>query len=241
MRRREFITLLGGAAAAWPLAARAQQGERMRRIGVLMSLAADDAEGQARLAAFRQGLQRIGLDRSAATCGSNTAGLRAMPTALRRHTRRNWSRLRRTSSSANSVAGSWPRCCRRPAPCRSCSSQVERSGRPGFVASLGAAGRQRHRLHAVRIRHRAANGWSCSSRSRRSVTRVAVLRDPAIAADRPVGASIQAAAPSLGVEVSPVDVRDPGEIERAVTAFARAPNWRPDRDCRPRRYSFIAI
>ena len=60
MRRREFITLLGGAAAAWPLAARAQQSERMRRIGVLAGLAADDPEGQARLAAFLQGLQQLG-------------------------------------------------------------------------------------------------------------------------------------------------------------------------------------
>jgi ABC-type uncharacterized transport system substrate-binding protein len=59
-RRREFITLLGGAAAAWPLAARAQQPERVRRIGVLMNLASDDAEGQARLAAFHQGLQQLG-------------------------------------------------------------------------------------------------------------------------------------------------------------------------------------
>jgi putative ABC transport system substrate-binding protein len=60
LKRREFITLLGGSAAAWPLAARAQQGERMRRIGVLMNLASDDAEGQARLAAFHQGLQQLG-------------------------------------------------------------------------------------------------------------------------------------------------------------------------------------
>jgi len=60
MRRREFITLIGGAAAAWPLAARAQQAERVRRIGVLMSLGANDAEGQARLAAFLQGLQQLG-------------------------------------------------------------------------------------------------------------------------------------------------------------------------------------
>ena len=60
MRRREFISLLGGAAAAWPLTARAQQGERMRRIGVLMSLAESDPEAQARVAAFREGLQKLG-------------------------------------------------------------------------------------------------------------------------------------------------------------------------------------
>src|SRR5262245_5707602 len=60
MKRREFITLLGGVAASWPLAARAQQGERVRRIGVLMNTVSDDAEGQARLAAFHQGLQQLG-------------------------------------------------------------------------------------------------------------------------------------------------------------------------------------
>ena len=60
MKRREFITLLGGAAAAWPLAARAQQADRIRRVGVLMHLAADDPEGQARHAAFLQGLQQSG-------------------------------------------------------------------------------------------------------------------------------------------------------------------------------------
>src|SRR5688572_8797292 len=59
MRRREFIGLVGGT-AAWPLAARAQQGERMRRIGVLSALPADDPEWQARMAAFHQGLQELG-------------------------------------------------------------------------------------------------------------------------------------------------------------------------------------
>jgi putative ABC transport system substrate-binding protein len=60
MKRRQFITLVGGAAAAWPLAAHGQQGERVRRIGVLMSTAADDPEGQARIAAFHHGLQQLG-------------------------------------------------------------------------------------------------------------------------------------------------------------------------------------
>ena len=107
MRRREFITLLGGAAAAWPLAARAQQGERMRRIGVLMTLAAGDPEGQARVAAFAQGLQQLGWT-TVATCGSTSAGPQATPTTFA-DTRRNWSRSRRTSSWPP-AAQPWRRC-----------------------------------------------------------------------------------------------------------------------------------
>ena len=81
MRRREFITLVGGAAAAWPAAARAQQGERVRRIGVLMSVAADGPEGQARLVAFTNRLQQLGWT-EAAICGSTTAGVPAMPSVV---------------------------------------------------------------------------------------------------------------------------------------------------------------
>jgi putative ABC transport system substrate-binding protein len=91
VKRREFITLIGGA-AAWPIAVRAQQGERMRRVGVLFGLAADDSESQARHTAFVQALQELGW-----TDGRNMrrrAGGQAMPTAFA-NMRRNWWRLRR--------------------------------------------------------------------------------------------------------------------------------------------------
>ena len=112
-------------AAAWPFAARAQQPERMRRIGVLVRLAADDAEYQARIAAFLQGL-RSWAGPTAATCGSTSLGHgQCRPTSA--DTRPNWSRSRRTSSCRR-LPRPWRRCCRRPAPCRSCSD-CPRSGR----------------------------------------------------------------------------------------------------------------
>ena len=119
MRRREFITLLGGAAAAWPLAARAQQAERMRRIGVLMASTADDPESQARIAAFLQALQQLGW-----TDGRNVRIDTRWATSDADDIRRYAAELAALAPDVIlAAAGSapWRRCCRRPAPCRSCS------------------------------------------------------------------------------------------------------------------------
>ena len=144
-KRREFITLLGGAAAAWPLAARAQQAERMRRIGVLMDLAADDPEGQARIAAFLQGLQQLGWTDRPQRADRLSAGARAMPTAIRRHAAElvalapDVILATGTSSVATVAAGDPHRADR--------VRQRHRSGRRRLRRQPGAAGRQRHRLH----------------------------------------------------------------------------------------------
>ena len=221
MRRREFITLLGGAAATWPLAARAQQGERVRRIGVLMSA----RRGRSGSAGPRRGVPAraaaIGLDRSAATCGSTLAGAAAMPSAFA-NTRRNWSRWRRTSSWPMAPRP-WRRCCRRPAPCRSCSRIVVDPVGAGFVDSLARPGG--NATGFIQFEYGLSAKWlELLKEIAPGVTRAAVLRDPTITAGIGQFAAIQSVAPSLGVEVSPIDVRDAGEIERAVTAFARCPN-----------------
>ena len=109
MQRREFIKLIGGAAAAWPLVARAQQGERMRRIGVVLSTREDDPQRRAQLAAFVQRLTELGWadGHNARLDVRWTAGSVDAPA----NTRRNWSRPRRTSSSQILVS-TWPQCSR---------------------------------------------------------------------------------------------------------------------------------
>jgi len=218
LKRRSFITLLGGA-AAWPLAARAQQPERMRRIGVLMYLAAGDAEGQARLAALTESLKQLGwsdgrnlrIDTRWATTGNihaQVAELVALaPDVL--------------------IAGNGTPTV---APLLQATRTVpivfvtviDPVG-AGFVASLAQPGG--NATGFMDHEYSMSGKWlELLKEIAPRVTRVAVLRDPAVASGTGQFGAVQIVAPSLGVELSPVDVRNAGEIERAVTAFARWSN-----------------
>jgi ABC-type uncharacterized transport system substrate-binding protein len=220
MKRREFITLLGGAATAWPLAARAQQGERMRRIGVLMSLAADDPEGQARLTAFVQGLQELGW-----TDGRNVRIDYRWPAGDAERTRRYATELAALSpdvilAGAGSVVPSLLQATR-TVPI--VFTQTPDPVGAGFVNSLARPGGNAtgFLLYEYGI---SAKWLELIKEIAPRVTRAAVIRDAAIASGTGQWGAIQTAAPSFGVEVSPVNLRDAGEIERDVAAFARSPN-----------------
>jgi putative ABC transport system substrate-binding protein len=219
MRRRDFILLIGGA-AAWPLAARAQQGEPMRRIGVLMNAAADDPEGQAGVAAFQQALQQLGwndggnvrldirwshndvdLDRKYA------AELVALaPDVV-------------LASGTLSVAAFQHITRTLPMVFVRVSDPVG----AGFVDSLAHPGG--NTTGFMLFEYSLSGKWlELLKQIAPSVTRAAILRDPANPAGIAQFGAIQAAAQSLGVEVSPISVRDAGEIERAVAAFAHSAN-----------------
>jgi ABC-type uncharacterized transport system substrate-binding protein len=200
IRRRDFITLLGGA-AAWPLAARAQQPGGMRRIGVLMNLAVDDPESQARIIAFVQGLQQLGWAE-----GRN----------LRIDIR--WGaddpdRSRRYAAELVALAPDVP-------------IVFTTVGDPvggGFVESLARPGG--NATGFMLFEYSISVKWlELLKEIAPYVRRTAVLRDPATASGAGQLGAVQSVAPSFGVELSPVGVRDAGEIERAIAAFAREPN-----------------
>ena len=219
MNRRAFITLLGGA-AAWPLAVEAEPVQRTRRIAVLQNFVADDAEGQVRLTAFVQGLQQLGW-----TVGRNlridyrwSAGdaerirkgvadvVALAPDVILAAGGRNLAVLQQANRTipvvfvtiSDPVSGGF----------------VESLARPGGNATgfslleYGMSGKWLELLKEVAPR----------------VTRAAVLRDPANPSGTGQLGAIMAVAPPLGVELTPVGVREAGEIERAVTAFARSSN-----------------
>jgi putative ABC transport system substrate-binding protein len=219
MRRREFITLLGGA-AAWPLAARAQQTQRMRRIGVLVNLPADDPQAQVRNAALLQGLQELGW-----TVGRNVRIDFRWGAA-------NAERIRRDAAELVALAPDVLL-----APGTSTLEPLLQATRVvpivfvhvadpvggGFVESLAHPGG--NTTGFTNLEYGVSGKWlELLKQLAPRVTRAAVLRDSTVSSGTAQFAAIQAVAPSLGVEVSPVNVRNASEIERGVAAIARGAN-----------------
>jgi putative ABC transport system substrate-binding protein len=219
MKRRKFITLLGGA-AAWPLAVRAQQRERMRRVGVLTPLAADDAEGQARLTAFAQALQQAGW-----TLGQN---LRldyrwgdGKPDTLRKNAANLAEQAPDVILANSSAAVSSLLQVTRTVPI--VFAAVADPVGAGYVESLARPGGNATGFTAQEYSF--AGKWlELVKEISPRVTRVAVLRDSTIAGGPGFFGVLQAFAPSLGLELRPVDLREAGEIERSINAFAQGMN-----------------
>ena len=220
MRRREFITLVGSAAAAWPLAARAQQGERMRRIGVLQPAAADDPVFQTRLAAFHQGLALLGW-----SIGQNVRIDTRWATTNAAEIRRHVAELVALAPDVILATGTST-----VGPLLQATRTVPivfpAVGDPvgaGFVDSLARPGGN---ATGFMSREYSLSGkWlELLKQIAPGVTRVAVLRDAAVSVGPVQFGVIQAVAPSLRMEVDPINLRDAGEIERAIAAFAGSPN-----------------
>jgi putative tryptophan/tyrosine transport system substrate-binding protein len=219
MQRRQFITFLGGAAAAWPLAVRAQQPERMRRIGILLATTADDVEFQAWVGAFLQALALLGW-----TIGHNvridTRWAGANAGEIRRHA----TELAALApdvilAHGASTVGPLLQATRTvPVVFPIVSDPVAQ----GYVDSMARPGGNATGFTSF--------DWSVCAKwlellkqTAPGVTRAAVLRDATQGSGSSQFGVIQAAAPSLGVEVKPVNMRDAEEIERGITAFARSP------------------
>jgi ABC-type uncharacterized transport system substrate-binding protein len=219
MRRREFITLLGGAAVAWPVAAPAQQGEPMRRLGVLMYVGADDVEGQARLAAFTQTLKQLGW-RDGRNLRIDTRW--ATADDIRRHA----AELAALAPDVLVAGTGTPTVAPLLQATRTVPivfvTVIDPVG-AGFVASLAKPGGN---ATGFTIYEYSMSGkWlELLKEIAPNITRVAVLRDAAVASGTGQFGAVQIVAPSLGVELSPIDVRDAGEIERGIAAFASGLN-----------------
>jgi len=219
VKRREFITLLGGA-AAWPLAAGAQQPDRMRRIGVLINRAADNPEGQTRFAAFLQGLQEAGW-----AVGRNARiDIRWGADDVERE-RKYAAELVALVPNIILAGGTLSVAAVQQAS-RSVPIVFAGVGDPvgaGFVDSLAQPGGNVTGFMA--FEYSLSGKWlELLKEVAPGVKRAAVLRYAANPSGPVNFGVIQALAPSLGVEVSAVNVRDAGEIERSIAAFARSPN-----------------
>ena len=219
MQRREFITLLGGATAAWPLAARAQQPERVRRIGVLSGLAVNDPESKPRTAAFIEGLQQLGW-----TVGRNVQIEYRWGAGNADNIRKYATELAALAPDVILVTGNAVQQllqATRAVPI--IFTVVPDPVGSGFVASLAHPGG--NATGFVQFEYSLTGKWpELLKQIAPGVTRAAVLWDPTIPAGIGQFAVIQSVAPSIGIEVTPVNMRDATEIERAVAAFAREPN-----------------
>jgi ABC-type uncharacterized transport system substrate-binding protein len=221
MRRREFISLLGGAVATWPAVARAQQADRMRRIGVLQGGAdTDDPRSQPNIAAFRQALQQLGW-----TDGRNVKIDYRSPAGDADKARKYAAELVALAPdvilaiSAPSLGALLQATRTVPIVFIAVSDPVG----AGYVDSLSRPGG--NATGFVLFDYSLSTKWvELLKEIAPGVKRAAVLRDPDISSGTGQWGAIQSVAQSLGVEVSPVGVRDAGEIERGVAAFARSGN-----------------
>jgi putative ABC transport system substrate-binding protein len=221
MQRRNFIRLLGGAAVAWPLAARAQQSDRVRRIGVLLAATADDPDYQARIAAFQQGLQQLGWS-DGRNVHIDTRWATTKADDIRRHAAELAALAPDVILAGTGTATVAPLLqATRTVPIVF-AVVIDPVG-AGFVDSLARPGGNATGFTV--FEYGMSGKWlELLKQIAPAVTRAAVLRDPTIASGIGQFAAVQTVAPSLGVDLSAVDVRDAGEIERAVTAFARSSN-----------------
>jgi putative ABC transport system substrate-binding protein len=220
MRRREFITLLGGAAASWPLAARAQQPDRVRRIGVLMSFSESDPDAQALLSAFVQALPALGwTDGRNVRIDTRWAGGEA--NQLKAHA----VELVSLKPDAILVAGTLGLLALRQET-RSIPIVFVQVGDPvesGLVASLAHPGG--NITGFTTFEHAIGGKWLALLKEiAPRIGRVAVILNPENATHPGLLRAIETLAPSSGVQVTPVRVRDAGDIERAVNAFAPGPD-----------------
>jgi putative tryptophan/tyrosine transport system substrate-binding protein len=220
MKRREFITLLGGA-ASWPLAARAQQGERVRRIGVLTAgTDANDPDAQARNAVLMQTLQQLGWAEGRNLRIDYLWG-EGLPDAIRKHATE-LATLAPDVILASGTASLGPLLqATRTVPIVFVNVSDPVGG--GFVDSLSRPGG--NATGFMQFEYSLSGKWlELLKQIAPGVTRAAVLRDSALTSGIGQFAVIQSVAPSVGVEVRPINVREAGEIERTVATFARSPN-----------------
>jgi len=220
VKRRAFITLLGSGAAAWPLAARTQQAERMRRVGVLTPLAADDPESMARIGAFLQGLGELGC-----AVGRNLRIDYRWSAGDPDRTRKDATELVALAPDVILSTGTPVTAALQQASLSVpiVFAQVPDPVANGFVMSLARPGG--NTTGFTTYDYAASAKWVEILREiAPGVTRAAVLRDPTIASGIGQLGAVLAVAPSFGIEMTPIGVRNAGEIESAVTAFAREPN-----------------